>query len=92
MSPIGWLQLALYMVILLLLVKPLGAYMARVYGGERTFLHPILAPVERMFYRAAGVNPEAEMSWQVYALAVLAFNLLGLVTVYVLQRARASCP
>ena len=54
MSPIGWLQLALYMVILLLLVKPLGAYMARVYGGERTFLHPILAPVERMFYRAAG--------------------------------------
>ena len=92
MSPIGWLQLALYMVILLLLVKPLGAYMARVYGDERTFLHPILAPVERVFYRAAGVNPEAEMSWQVYALAVLVFNLLGLVAVYVLQRGQGFLP
>ena len=92
MNPIGWLQLALYLVILLLLVKPLGAYMARVYSGERTFLHPILAPVERVFYRAAGVNPEAEMGWQVYALAVLAFNLLGLVAVYVLQRAQGFLP
>ena len=66
--------------------------MARVYTGERTFLHPILAPVERVFYRAAGVDPDSEMSWQVYALAVLVFNLLGLVAVYVLQRGQGFLP
>ena len=92
MNASGSLQLALYLVILLLLVKPLGAYMARVYTGERTFLHPVLAPVERVFYRAAGVTPDAEMGWQGYALAVLAFNLLGLLVVYVLQRAQGILP
>ena len=57
MSTFNWLQPVVYLVVLLLLAKPLGAYMARVYSGERTFLHPVLAPVERLFYRVAAVNP-----------------------------------
>ena len=86
MSTWNWLLPALYLAILLALVRPLGAFMARVYSGDRTFLHPVLVPVERLFYRAAGVNPDAEMGWKTYALALLAFNLLGLLVVYALQR------
>ena len=54
MSTLDWLQPVVYLVALLLLVKPLGGFMARVYSGEQTFLHPVLAPVERLFYRARG--------------------------------------
>ena len=86
MSTWNWLLPALYLAVLLALVRPLGAFMARVYSGDRTFLHPVLMPVERLFYRAAGVNPDAEMGWKTYALALLAFNLLGLLVVYALQR------
>jgi K+-transporting ATPase ATPase A chain len=86
MNTWNWLLPALYLVVLLAFVRPLGAFMARVYSGDRTFLHPVLGPVERLFYRAAGADPDAEMSWKTYALALLAFNLLGLLVVYALQR------
>ncbi len=92
MSVWSWLQLALYMVILLALVKPLGAFMARVYQGERTLLHPLLGPVERFFYRLAGIDPGNEMSWSTYALALLVFNGLGLLAVYALQRVQGLLP
>ncbi len=92
MSVWSWLQLALYMVILLALVKPLGAFMARVYQGERTLLHPLLGRVERFFYRLAGINPGNEMSWSTYALALLVFNGLGLLAVYALQRVQGLLP
>ena len=77
---------------LLLLVKPLGAYMAAVFQGERTFLSPLLAPVERLIYRAAGVDPTRESDWKRYALGVLLVNLLGLLAVYALQRLQAVLP
>ena len=92
MSTLDWLQPVVYLVVLLLLVKPLGGFMARVYSGERTFLHPVLAPVERLFYRAAAVKPDAEMTWKTYAAALLVFNLLGLLAVYVLQRLQGILP
>ena len=92
MSTLDWLQPVVYLVVLLLLVKPLGGFMARVYSGERTFLHPVLAPVERLFYRAAAVKPDAEMTWKTYAVALLVFNLLGLLAVYVLQRLQGILP
>ena len=92
MSTLDWLQPVVYLVALLLLVKPLGGFMARVYGGERTFLHPVLAPVERLFYRAAAVKPDAEMTWKTYAAALLVFNLLGFLAVYVLQRLQGILP
>ncbi|MFZ2617714.1 MAG: potassium-transporting ATPase subunit KdpA [Anaerolineae bacterium] len=92
MSTLDWLLPVVYLVVLLLLVKPLGGFMARVYGGQRTFLHPVLAPVERLFYRAAAVNPDAEMTWKTYAVAMLVFNLLGLLVVYLLQRLQGILP
>jgi K+-transporting ATPase ATPase A chain len=66
MSIWSWLQLALYVAILLVLVRPLGLFMARVYGGERTFLHPLFGWLERLTYKAAGVDPSAEMNWKTY--------------------------
>ncbi len=92
MSTQDWGQLILYLAVLLALVKPLGAYMARIYGGGRTFLHPVLAPVERFAYRVAGIDPDTEMGWKHYALALLVFNLLGLLVVYGLQRLQGILP
>ena len=88
----SWLQLILYIVVLLLLVKPLGSFMARVYQGERTFLDPLLRPVERLIYRAAGVRAGEEMSWKVYAIATMLFNGLGLLAVYAMQRLQGALP
>ncbi len=92
MTLFSWLQLIFYLLVLLLLVKPLGLFMARVYQGERTFLHPIWQPVERFIYRALGTSPEAEMTWKTYAIALLVFNFLGLLGVYLLQRLQGVLP
>jgi K+-transporting ATPase ATPase A chain len=88
----GLLQLALYLGVLVLLVKPLGAYMAAVYEGRRTWLAPVLGPVERGIYRAAGVDPAAESDWKRYAVAVLLFNVIGFLAVYLLQRLQGLLP
>src|SRR5450759_143883 len=92
MNIFSWLQLIIYMVVLIALAKPLGSFMARVYQGERTFLDPILRPVEKLIYRLSGVDPDIEMNWKVYALAMLLFNVLGLLVVYVLQRVQGFLP
>ncbi len=88
----GWGQIALFCVIVLLLVRPLGGFLARLYSGERTLLHPALAPVERGFYRLAGVRPEQDQSWLAYALAMLAFNLVGFLVVYAALRLQGALP
>jgi K+-transporting ATPase ATPase A chain len=92
MTPFIWLQIGLYLIVLLLLVKPLGSFMARVYEGERTFLSPVLGPVERLIYRITGVKPQEEMDWKTYAFAMLLFSLVGLITLYGLQRLQAVLP
>ena len=92
MTPFIWLQIGLYLIVLLLLVKPLGSFMAKVYQGERTFLSPALGPVERFIYRIIGVKPEEEMDWKTYAFAMLLFTLVGLITLYGLQRLQAILP
>ena len=92
MNIFSWLQLILYLVVLLALAKPLGSYMARVFQGERTFLTPVLAPVERFCYRLSGVRGDEEMNWKTYAIAMLLFNVLGLLAVYLLQRVQALLP
>src|SRR5262245_48312300 len=92
MNLYSWLQLIFYLVVLLALAKPLGSFMAKIYQGERTFLDPVLAPVERFIYRLSGVKPEEEMNWKTYAVAVMLFNMLGLLIVYVLQRLQAVLP
>ena len=86
------LQCALYIAVLLALAKPLGEFFARVLVGDRTFLTPALGWLERLTYRAAGVDPAREMRWTEYALATLVFNLLGLLAVYGLQRFQGVLP
>jgi K+-transporting ATPase ATPase A chain len=87
----GWLQLAVYMLVLLLAVKPLGLYMARVFDGTSTVTRRG-APLERGFYRLCGIDAEASMGWQQYTLAFLIFNLLGTLLLYALQRLQAYLP
>lgn len=92
MTTFGLLQIALYLIVLILFVKPLGAFMADVYEGRRTFLDPVLRPVERVIYRMGGVSPDQEMNWKTYAVAMLVFNFLGLGVVYAIQRAQGFLP
>ena len=92
MNVFGWLQVILYLALILGLAKPLGAYMARVYQDQHTFLDRILNPVERFIYRLAGIDPAQEMNWKVYAIAMLIFNLFGLLAVYALQRLQHVLP
>jgi K+-transporting ATPase ATPase A chain len=88
----GLLQLALYVLVLVLLVKPLGAYMAAVFQGERTFMLPLLGPVERLIYRVSGVDTGRESDWKQYAAGVLLVNFLGFLAVYALQRLQGVLP
>jgi K+-transporting ATPase ATPase A chain len=88
----GILQILLYLVVLVALVKPLGAYMAKVYQGEPCILDRILKPMERLIYRISGVDSEEEMSWQKYAASVLLFSLAGLIALYLLQRLQHVLP
>ncbi len=92
MNLYSWLQLIFYFVVLLALAKPLGSFMAKVYQGERTFLDRVLGPVERLIYRLSGVKPDEDMNWKTYAIAVMLFNVLGLILVYALQRLQAFLP
>ena len=92
MSGNGYLQLAFYLVVLLALAKPLGAYMARIYDGQPSLLSRIGGPFERVIYRACGVDASKEMDWVGYTVALLMFNLVGGLAVYGLQRLQASLP
>jgi K+-transporting ATPase ATPase A chain len=88
----GLMQIGLYLALLLALVRPLGAYMARVYDGQPILLARLLGPIERAIYRLAGVQPHEEMGWKGYALAMLSFNLVGLLALYLLQRLQGLLP
>jgi potassium-transporting ATPase potassium-binding subunit len=93
MSGQGWLQIALVLGVVLLLVRPLGSYMARVFEGERVFgMSRMLRPVERLIFRAGGIDPESEMTWKRYAANVLLFSLAGFVVLYLLQRVQGWLP
>jgi K+-transporting ATPase ATPase A chain len=92
MSSIGWLQALVFFLIVLAVTKPLGSYMARIFSGERVWLTPVLAPLERLIYRLCGVREDEEMTWYVYALSMLAFSLIGLMYLYVLLRIQKWLP
>ena len=92
MTFLGWAQIALYCLVILALARPLGGYMTRLFAGERTLLSPVLGPVERGFYRAAGVDARIEQHWVTYGLAMLAFNALGFFLLYALQRLQGVLP
>ncbi len=88
----GWLQIAVTLALVLATVLPLGRFMARLFTGERTFLTSVLGPVERGFYRAAGIDPTNEQSWHSYAMAVLVFSAGGFVSLYAILRLQGVLP
>src|SRR5579871_236687 len=92
MTAIGWLQILLYCVIIVALTKPLGWFMTRVFNGERTFLTPVLRPVEVLIYRLGGVDETREQHWITYAVSMLLFHVAGFVILYGLMRLQAGLP
>jgi K+-transporting ATPase ATPase A chain len=92
MTPNGILQIAFCFVLILALAKPIGLFMARLFSGERTFLHPVLRPLEVLCYRAAGVSEGAEQRWTQYAASLLAFSFFSFLFVFFLQRLQSWLP
>jgi potassium-transporting ATPase potassium-binding subunit len=92
MNVYGYIQIGLYFFVVILLVKPLGLFMAKVYQGESTFLTRFIRPIERIVYRLLGVNPEEEMDWKTYAIAFLIFSSVSFLFVYLIQRLQGLLP
>ncbi len=92
MTIVGWLQISLLFLAVLVAIKPLGLYMARVFAGEHTFLSPVLAPLEGGLYRAAGIQRDKEQGWLAYTVSMLAFSLAGFLALYAILRLQAYLP
>jgi K+-transporting ATPase ATPase A chain len=92
MSLNGWLQISLFIATVLLLAKPMGLYLARVFERRRTFLDPLLVPCERLLYRMTGIKPEEEMRWTEYAIAMLLFSAATLLLTYIVERVQHWLP
>ncbi|MFC6445709.1 potassium-transporting ATPase subunit KdpA [Shinella zoogloeoides] len=92
MTMIGWLQIAIFFLAVLITVKPLGLYMARVFSGERTALSPVLGRLETDLYRLSGVSPGKEQGWLAYTVSMLVFSLAGFAALYAILRLQAYLP
>jgi K+-transporting ATPase ATPase A chain len=92
MSAAGALQMGTFLFVLTLLVKPVGAYLERVFERGHTFLDPLLLPVERLIHRLVGLRPEREMDWKLYSLAFGVFSIVNVVVLYLLLRWQAWLP
>ena len=92
MTLVGWAQIALVLALVLACAIPLSKFIADVYAGERTFLSPVIGPVERGFYRLAGVDPAREQNWFAYTIAMVVFSVAGFLSLYVLQRLQNFLP
>ncbi|CAO3455595.1 Potassium-transporting ATPase A chain (EC 3.6.3.12) (TC 3.A.3.7.1) [Azospirillum argentinense] len=92
MTVSGWIHILLFAALVAAVARPLGGYMTRLFNGERTLLSPLLGPVERGLYRLAGVDAKAEQHWVTYAVAMLLFNVTGLLLLYALQRLQGVLP
>jgi potassium-transporting ATPase potassium-binding subunit len=88
----GWLQIAVFFLLVLAITKPLGIFMAKVFNRERTFLDPVLRPLERLIYRLTGVSEESEMPWTEYAIAMLLFSTVSMLLLYLMQRVQGFLP
>jgi potassium-transporting ATPase potassium-binding subunit len=86
MTANGWLQIGLFFVVLLAVTKPLGVFMARVFAREKTFLDPVMRPIERLLYRCTGVDESHEMEWKEYAVAMLLFSAVSMLLLYLIER------
>ncbi len=92
MTANGWLQIFFFLLVVFLITKPLGGFMVRVFGRERTWLDPVMRPVERILYRLTGVDESHEMDWKEYALALLLFSGVSMILLYVLERVQLWLP
>lgn len=92
MTANGWLQIGLYIFVVLLITKPMGVFLTRVFEREKTFLDPLLRPVERVLYRLCGVNENAEMRWTEYGAATLLFSVASLLLLYFMERLQQWLP
>ena len=92
MTANGWLQFVIYSIVLILTVRPVGIYLARVFEGEHTWLDPLLRPIERLTYRICGVNADHEMNWREYAFAMLGFSAISMLVTYAIERLQAILP
>ncbi len=88
----GWLQIAFFLLLVLAVTKPLGIFMARVFNREKTFLDPVLRPIEKLIYRTTGVDEEHEMAWTEYAVAMLLFSVVSMLLLYLIQRVQGFLP
>src|SRR5215467_505102 len=92
MTGLGVLQIAIFFALILLCAKPLGAFMARVFQGQRTFLHPALRWLEVLTYKAAGIREDVEQRWTQYTASLLSFSVFGFLLTYLIQRAQGFLP
>ena len=92
MTANGWLQILLFLALILLVTKPLGVYMSRVFSREKTFLDPVLRPIERLLYRVTRVDESHEMRWTEYAIAMLLFSMVSMVVLYLMERLQGYLP
>ena len=92
MTANGWLQILFFLALVFLVTKPLGVYMARLFAGERTFLHPVLRPIEKLLYRLTGVEETHEMRWTEYAISMLLFSVVSMLLLYLLERLQGFLP
>jgi K+-transporting ATPase ATPase A chain len=92
MTANGWLQIAVFLALVLAVTKPMGVFMARVFNRERTFLDPVLRPVERVIYRLTGVDEKYEMRWTEYAAAMLLFSVVSMLLLYLIERIQLHLP
>ncbi len=92
MTANGWFQILLFFLVVLAVTKPMGVFMARVFSRERTFLDPVLRPVEKLLYKLTGVNENHEMRWTEYSISMLLFSAISMLVLYLLQRVQHSFP
>ncbi len=86
MTANGWFQILLFFAVLLAVTKPLGVFMTRVFSGEKTFLDPVLRPIERLIYRCCGIDDTREMDWKEYAISMLLFSVVSMLVLYLIER------
>jgi K+-transporting ATPase ATPase A chain len=89
MTANGWFQIGFFLLVIFAITKPMGVFMARVFSGEKTFLDPVLRPIERLLYRLTGVDEKNEMRWTEYAISMLLFSAVSMVLLYVIQRVQS---
>jgi len=92
MTANGWFQIGFYLLVIFLLTKPIGIFIARVFNGEKTFLDPVLSPVERLVYRLTGVDEQREMRWTEYTMAMLLFSGVSMTLLYLIERTQKWLP